>query len=388
VFLSSLADNGLLIAAIDLLNYRNDASWMTPALRITFYLSYVLVGPFVGAISDALPKSRIIFLANFVKIAGCGLLLIGVQPLVAYGLVGLGVAAYSPAKYGILPELLADGDLVAGNAWIEAVTVASILLGVGLGSLLVNPTMTTIGSSDIPVHNAIGMLGFVYAGASIFAAIIPRGIARDPSALNSPCSLLQEFHQSFWLLWRDHDSQISLAVTCLFWAASATLQFLILRWGTEALALDLSHGALLQTAVAVGMIVGAAAAARWIPLKRALTVLPTGIGIAVAVVGITFLTHISLAALLLAVIGALSGLLLIPMNALLQHRGQILLKSGQAIAVQNFNESLASLVLLAVYSILVYLGAPLIPTIDALGLLLLVAILLLAKQRRTTRQTA
>ncbi len=356
VFLSSLADNGLLIAAIDLLNHRNDASWMTPALRITFYLSYVLIGPFVGAIADALPKSRIIFLANLVKISGCVLLLMGVQPLVAYGLVGLGVAAYSPAKYGILPELLMDGDLVAGNAWIEAVTVASILLGVGLGSLLVNPAMTTIGSSDNPVHNAIVMLGFVYAGAGIFAAAIPRGVAADPSALNSPRSLLREFRQSFWLLWGDRDSQISLAVTCLFWAASATLQFMILRWGTEALELDLSQGALLQTAVAVGMIVGAAAAARWIPLKRALTVLPAGIGIAVAVVAITYQTHVSLAALLLAVVGALSGLLLIPMNALLQHRGQILLKSGQAIAVQNFNESLGSLVLLAVYSILVYLA--------------------------------
>lgn len=393
VFLGSLADNGLLIVAIDLLNHRNAASWMTPALRIIFYLSYALLGPFVGAVADALPKSRIIFFANLVKIAGCGLLLMGVQPLVAYGFVGLGVAAYSPAKYGILPELLPEGDLVTGNAWIEAVTVASILLGIGigigLGSLLVNPAMmSTIGSSDNPVHNAIGMLGFAYAGASIFAAVIPRGIERDPSALNRPRCLLREFHRSFRLLWSDYDSQISLTVTCLFWAASATLQFMILRWGTEALSLDLSQGALLQTAVAVGMIVGAAAAARWIPFKRALSILPAGIGIAVAVVAMTFLTHVSLAALLLAIIGALSGLLLIPMNALLQHRGQTLLKSGQAIAVQNFNESLGSLVLLAVYSLLVYLGVPLISIIDALGLLLLVAVLLLAKQRRTAPQGA
>ncbi|OTP78450.1 lysophospholipid transporter LplT [Caballeronia sordidicola] len=384
-FLSSLADNALLIAAIGLLIDRRAASWMTPALRLVFYLSYVSLGAFAGAVADAYPKSQVILLTNLVKVAGCGLLFAGIHPLVAYGLIGLGAAAYSPAKYGILPELVAQSDLVTANAWIEATTVLSILLGVGLGSLLINSTVITIGRASNAAHAAVGVLCMVYLFASLCSAAIPKGKATNSSALQDPRSLVQEFGRSFRILWHDSESQISLAVTTLFWAASAMLQFVILLWAALALHLNLSDAALLQTAVAIGMVMGAVAAVRWIPLSRALAVLPIGTGIAIAVVAMAFVTRVSVAATLLVVIGTLSGMLLVPMNALLQHRGQLLMHSGQAIAVQNFIESLGSLVLLASYAILLYLDVSLVLIIVVLGLFLMAALLLIMKRHRTNR---
>ena len=240
-FLSSLADNALLIVAIDLLMQRHAPGWMTPALRLFFYLSYVLLAAFAGAAADAAPKGRVLMATNLVKLCGCGLLLWHVQPLLAYTLVGLGAAAYSPAKYGILPELLPQDALVGANGWVEATTVLSILFGVALGS-------TLVGSKQ-----ALMAIGAVYLLAAACTLAIPHSPARNRAALAHPGVLLRDFSHSLALLWRDPDARISLAVTSLFWAASATLQFLVLRFAAERLGLTLSQGALLQIAVALGM---------------------------------------------------------------------------------------------------------------------------------------
>lgn len=382
-FLSSLADNALLVAAIGLLAERHSAPWMIPALRLCFYFSYVVLAVFAGAIADAFPKARIILLTNLVKLAGCGLLLTNVHPLLAYGLIGLGAAAYSPARYGILPELLPADRLIAANAWFEVTTVLSILLGFGLGSFLMNPAIHMATVAGTRAKTAVFTLSLIYVLASMSAAAIPADPASNPSALANPQKLFRDFHDAIRILWRDPESQISLAVTSLFWAASATLQFVILRWGAQALQLNLSNTAMLQTSVAVGMVAGAIAAARWIPLRRALAVIPLGFGIAAAIIAMVAIKRISIAAMLLTVIGVLSGLLLVPMNAMLQERGHLLMHSGQAIAVQNFSECLASLVLLAVYGVLLQINTPLAPTIIALGILLSIALLSVIKRRGT-----
>ena len=354
-FLSSLADNALLIVAIDLLMQRHAPGWMTPALRVFFYFSYVLLAAFAGAVADAAPKGRVLMATNLVKLGGCGLLLWHVQPLVAYALVGLGAAAYSPAKYGILPELLPQDALVGANGWIEATTVLSILFGVALGS-------TLVGSAQ-----ALMAIGAVYLLAAACTLAIPHSPARDRAALAHPGLLLRDFRHSLALLWRDPDARISLAVTSLFWAASATLQFLVLRFAAERLGLALSQGALLQIAVAIGMALGALGASRWFPLPRALRALPLGVVLGAAVLLMTLVTHPTIAAVLLVAIGALAGLLLVPMNALLQSRGLLCMNPGQSIAVQNFNESLASLAMLGVYGALLYFDAPLLPTLAGFG---------------------
>ena len=389
-FFSALADNALLIAAIGLLLERHAAAWTIPALRVFFYLSYIFLAVFVGAIADALPKGRVILATNLFKLAGCGLLLAQIHPLLAYALVGLGAAAYSPAKYGILPELLSPAELVAANAWMEISTVIAILLGVALGSLLMEQGTHIVQWAGRPALNATLLVGIVYIAAVLCAAVIP-SIASSPasraSELRHPLRLFGDFKNATSTLWHDHDSQISLAVTSLFWAAAAVLQFIVLRWAESVLQLALSKAALLQVAVAVGMVAGALGAARWVPLRSVLKVLPLGLLMGTLVLLMLLVTQVWTAVLLLAAIGAMAGLLLVPMNALLQQRGQLLMHPGQSIAVQNFHETLASLVLLAAYGLLIHAGVSILHCIAGFGLFVSMAVgLIMLKQRANRRQ--
>jgi LPLT family lysophospholipid transporter-like MFS transporter len=373
-FLSSLADNALLIVAIGLLMKRHSPEWMAPALRLFFYLAYVLLAFMAGAVADAAPKGRVMWATNLVKLAGCFLLMLELPPLVAYALVGLGAAAYSPAKYGILPELLPASDLVAANAWIEASTVASILLGTALGGSLVN------------ADAALPMIAGIYVLAAFAAWRIPHCPPRNREALKAPDRLLQAFARALILLWRDPQARITLAVTSLFWAAAAVLQFIVLRWAAERLALPLSQAALLQIAVAIGMVAGAIGAARWVTIERTMSVLPLGLVLGMLVMSMNWVDTVAIAVVVLALVGVLAGLILVAMNALLQRQGLRLMQPGQSIAVQNFYESLASLLMLAAYAALVAMQAPLEPTLTGFGVLLLVATTgLVAGSRRLLR---
>ena len=384
-FFSSLADNALLIGAIGLLMERHAAAWMTPTLRLLFYLAYVLLAAFAGAVADAFSKGRVIWLTNLIKLGGCVLLLAHVHPLLAYTIIGLGAAAYAPAKYGILTELLSTEELVSANAWMEVSTLLSILLGVGLASVLLAPANTTHLFQSLATQ-AVALIGFVYLLALLCAAMIPKSIASNRLFLQHPAELFKDFKFAFRALWRDLQGQISLAVTSLFWAASAVLQFIILRWAEQVLHLPLAQAALLQVSVALGMVAGAVAAARWVPLRHALTVLPLGIAIGVIVLMLAWISNLIAAISLLFVTGVLSGLLVVPMNALLQYRGSLLMSSGQAIAVQNFNESLWSLIMLFMYGALLYLNAPLFPTILGLGVLISVLMIYIISCQKRNRQ--
>jgi LPLT family lysophospholipid transporter-like MFS transporter len=386
-FCSSLADNALLIVAIALLAQRHAADWATPALRLFFYLSYVLLGPFAGAVADAWPKSRILFATNLVKLAGALLLLLQLHPLAAYALVGAGAAAYSPAKYGILAELLPAADLVRANAWIEVSTVLSIILGVALGSLLIAPPAfmqqwlpAGLANLSDPTRATL-WVGMIYALAAVCAAGVPVSPASDPAALSRPERLVAVFRAGVRTLFSDRPARLSLCVTSLFWSVSAVLQFIILRWAEQRLQLPLAQAALLQVAVAAGMVCGAVAAGRWITLERTLSVLPVGLAIGLLVLFMTLVTQVWLAACVLALIGLLSGVFLVPMNALLQHRGLQLLHPGQSIAVQNCTENLACLIVLAVYGALLMFDAPLLPVIAGFGSLVTVVMLAVLLRR-------
>jgi LPLT family lysophospholipid transporter-like MFS transporter len=366
-FLGSVADNALLIVAIGLLAQRHAAEWATPALRLFFYLSFVLTAVFAGAIADAFPKNRVLLATNLVKLGGCVLLLAHLHPLAAYALIGLGAAAHSPARYGILPELLPAEGLVAANAGVEIATVLAIVLGVALGGLLL----------VLPAIEALCVVAVCYAMAALCTCIIPRCRAANPGALRDPRGLVTSFASSFNTLWRDAEGRLALAVTSLFWAAAAVLQFVVLRWAQERLGLPLAQAALLQIAVALGMAGGAVAAARWVPLRQALRTLPVGVCMGLLVLAMNWVSSVWLTAALLAAVGGMAGLFVIPMNALLQHRGQQLMHAGQSIAVQNFNENLASLIMLAVYGALVWAQAPIGGVIVAFGLLVACAMLLI-----------
>lgn len=412
-FLSSLADNALLIAAIALLTSIQAPDWMTPLLKLFFVISYVVLACWVGIFADLMPKGRVMFITNAVKVTGCLMMLFGSHPLLSYAVVGVGAAAYSPAKYGILTELLPAEKLVVANGWIEGLTVVSIILGVVLGGVLVDPAvgasvlaffhMPLVGLHTV-AEGAIAVIVFVYAAAAIVNLAIPDTGARYSKNSFEPIASLRNFAYSCYLLWTDRLGQISLSVTTLFWGAGAVLQFLVLKWAEAALGMNLSQGAMLQAVVSIGIALGAVSAAAFVPLKKAVNVLPVGVamGLLVALMsgfhesmiagGLTiFGTDIRYAAifagLMMILIGMLAGFFVVPMNALLQHRGHVLMSAGRSIAVQNFNENSSILLMLALYSLLIKCDLSVQTTMLSFGLFVAVSMcLVILKHRRNQKE--
>ncbi len=362
-FFSSLADNALLIAAIALLIELAAPEWMRPLLKLFFTVSYVVLAPFVGAFADSMPKGRVMFVTNTIKVAGCAMLFFSVHPLLAYAVVGFGAAAYSPAKYGILTELLPPEKLVAANGWIEGTTVGSIVLGTMVGGALISPMVSHALLSidlplidtgvDSPAEAAIAVIALIYLVAAGFNLRIPDTGARYEKQHINPIRLVQDFWVCNKTLWQDKLGQISLAVTTLFWGAGATLQFIVLKWAEVQLGMPLGRAAILQGIVALGIAGGAVLAAKFVPLKNTPSVLKLGVLMGLFVPLMTLVTSLAGAIPLLIIIGGLAGYFVVPMNALLQHRGHVLLSAGHSIAVQNFNENLNVLTMLGLYALLI-----------------------------------
>jgi MFS family permease len=388
-FFSSLADNALLVAAIALLMQMHTPEWMTPLLKFFFTVSYVLFAAFVGAFADSMAKGRVMFITNMVKIAGCavmffheGIALSGVHAwlvvLIAYSIVGLGAAAYSPAKYGILTEYLPHHKLVIANGWIEGLTVASIILGTLLGGVLISQAISSmLLDFDVPgvelgvdtaPEAAIMVIMVFYLIAAIFNLYIPDTGVDHRAPSRNPFYLIREFSHCVKLLWSDKLGQISLATTTLFWGAGATLQFIVLKWAEVALGYTLSQATVLQGVCAVGIALGSVVAARFVPLRHAASVVPVGIAMGFVVIAMNFAQTVAVAIPLMILIGALAGFFVVPMNAMLQHRGHILMGAGHSIAVQNFNENLSILVMLSVYALLMWLDFSIYTVIVIFGL--------------------
>ncbi|MBU1235214.1 MAG: lysophospholipid transporter LplT [Gammaproteobacteria bacterium] len=377
-FFSALADNTLLIAAIAILRDVQAPAEYEPLLKTSFTVSYVALAAFVGAFADSMPKWRVMFISNNIKIFGCALMFFDVHPLVAYAVVGLGAAAYSPAKYGILTEYLPHRLLVVANGWIEGLTVIAIILGVVLGGLIIQPNVAqsllsfnfpllSTGIDTIAEMNLL-VVGALYAVAALFNLYVPdTGVDHKPLKRN-PLYLIHEFSHCLKLLWRDRLGQISLAVTTLFWGAGATLQFIVIEWAKAAMNLDLSNASMLQGIVAVGVAIGAALAAKMISLRKSVRVIPLGMAMGLGVILMIFVRDMWLAVPLLVVVGAFSGFFVVPMNALLQHRGHILMGAGHSIAVQNFNENLSILIMTGIYSLLLMAGLSIFAVITLFGL--------------------
>ena len=398
-FFSSLADNALLIAAIALLTSLAAPDWMTPLLRLAFVLSYILLAAWVGVLSDMWPKGRVMFVTNLIKIGGCLLLLFGSHPLLAYGVVGAGAAAYSPAKYGILSEILPPEKLVAANGWMEGLTVISIILSIVLGGVLVDPVVgeALVDFAHVPVVGqttladaAIAVVTLVYVVAALINLKIRDTGAKYPNARFNALGNVITFAKTCKTIFTDTFCVSSLLVTTLFWGTGAVLQFLVLRWADERLGLPLSQASMLQAVVSVGIAFGAVLAARFVPIHRAFHVLWTGVAMGLAVAAMSFYSEsfvpgavtigaesvrvsVLVACLMMIVVGTLAGLFLVPMNAVFQRRGQLLLSSGQAVAVQNLSENTMILTMLGIYALLVKLELSVLATMCAFGLFLAVA---------------
>jgi MFS transporter, LPLT family, lysophospholipid transporter len=407
-FFSSFADNALLVAAIATLIQMAAPEWMTPLLKFFFTISYVVFAAFVGAFADSMPKGRVMFLTNLVKIVGCLLMFVAawlpdpgqsvyIPVLVAYGVVGFGAAAYSPAKYGILTEYLPHHKLVVANGWIEGLTVASIIFGTLFGGVLVSETVgKKLLAIDIPQletgidsapEAAILIIIVFYGIAAIFNLYIPNTGVDHRAPSKNPLFLIHEFAHCVKLLWTDRLGQISLATTTLFWGAGATLQFIVIKWAAVALGYTLSQATILQGICAVGIATGSVLAARFIPLNRAVNVVPVGIAMGIIVIIMIFVRSIYIAVPLMILIGALAGFFVVPMNALLQHRGHILMGAGHSIAVQNFNENLSILTMLGVYSLLIWLDFSIHTVIVLFGVFVAVTMSLVRQRHLNNLRT-
>ncbi|MCD0505309.1 lysophospholipid transporter LplT [Bordetella petrii] len=397
---SSLADNALFIAAIALILELHGPDWMAPMMKWSFALAYVVLAAFVGAIADSFPKGRVMFATNALKVGGCLLMFmyanLGLEPAhqtylvcLAYGLVGVGAAAYSPAKYGIVTEMLPPEMLVKGNSWIEGLTVLSIIVGTVVGGVLISPAASelllkheTIGRLvHTPAEAAILVIACVYLLAALCNLLIPQTHVRYPPQQKNPMRLTLTFFSYVKVLWQDKLGQISLAVTTLFWGAGAVLQLIVIEWGRRHLGYRLDEASMLMGVAALGTVVGSILAGR-IPLRKALSVLPVGVlmGLVVLLMPLVHSTWSVYALLMLT--GGLAGFFVVPMNALLQHRGHVLLSAGHSIAVQNFNEQLNILLMVAIYTILLWANLPINTIIVLFGLLVAILMILFMRWSR------
>jgi len=378
-FFSSLADNALLVAAVELLRMSKAPAWQTPALAPMFALFYVVLAPFVGAFADSIPKGKVMFVSNTIKIAGCLMMLFGSHPLLAYAVVGLGAAAYSPAKYGILTELLPPSQLVKGNGWIEGLTVGSIILGILLGGQLVGPKLSPmLLGLDLPVLDtgidtapeaAISIIVFIYVLAAIFNLYIPRTDAPLQPMTGSLGEMLRDFSHCNARLWSDKLGQITLATTTLLWGIFGNLRLIVFAWAAAALGYSTTQASGLAGVVIIGSVIGAVTASMTMKLDKATRVLPLAIVVGLLMIGLNVINNVWVAAPFLVVLGALCGYLIVPMNALLQHRGHNLMGAGRSIAVQNFNEQACILGVGALYSGLTKFGLSAFVAIATFGLL-------------------
>ena len=383
-FFSSLADNALLIAAISMLVQLLAPEWMTPMLKFVFTVSYVLFAALVGAVADAMPKGKVMYYTNTIKILGCLLLLthewwamLGMDSyatiFMGYAVVGFGAAAYSPAKYGILTEYLPHHKLVVANGWIEGLTVLSIILGTLLGGALVSEAISdriiaiNIPHIDTPGEGAIIFIAVLYVIAAIFNLYIPNTGVDHKMVSRNPIHLIREFAHCNKLLWQDKYGQISLATTTLFWGAGATLQFIVIKWADTTLGYTLSQASYLQGVCAVGIATGAMLAAKLVPLNKSVSVIPMGVAMGVIVVLMNLVTNVYFAVPLIIIIGSLAGFFVVPMNALLQHRGHLLMGAGHSIAVQNFNENLSILAMIGLYALLIWMDVSIYVVIALFG---------------------
>jgi len=371
-FLSALADNALIFAAIGMLHALMAPGWQIPLLQEGFVITFIILSPFVGSFSDAWPKGQILLFSNIIKLIGTLAMLLGLHPLLAYMLVGIGAAPYSPAKYGILSELVNAEKLVKANGLLEGTTIVAVLLGAVLGGKLVDTSLTA----------TLIIICLCYLFAAGVNMLIPRIPVRHTLKKISIAILVRDFWVALTLLFRNNDACFSLIGTSVFWGTASTLRMLMVAWVPVALGItDLSMPANLNGTVAIGIAVGAVLASFFVSLKSVNRVLPAGILIGIVIIIFANVMNLYVAILLMVIAGALAGFYLIPLNALLQERGNESVGSGHAVAVQSFVENCAMFGFIGLYTLMNKAGMPVVQSATIFGGTVLSGIILLAMFR-------
>ena len=371
-FTSGLADNALLILGIAFLNEQGYPGWWAPLLKFSFTLSYVFLAPMMGPLADAFSKAKLMACMNALKVVGVAFIFTSFHPMLAFAIVGLAASAYAPAKYGLITETVPESGLVKANGWLEVTVVMSVILGTACGGMLVaastmawmsNLNSGFIDTLSLGIHTAYAgpllSLILIYMTAAILNFGIPNANVTYAQESMRPNALIQNFMRSNYILWSDPVGRISLAVTTLFWGIGAVVQFAVLLWAKEALNMPLEKASLLQAIVAIGVIFGAGVAGHSIALKSAYKVLPLGLWLGCSLPALAFANSLWIAIPLMLITGFAGGMLMVPMNALLQNRGNNLLTAGRSIAVQGFNENASVMLMLGIYSGLLAMEFPL-----------------------------
>lgn len=364
-FFSAFGDSALFFATLGILIQEKYPLWSHSTLQMLFIVAYVVLAPFVGQIADSFPKGRVMMFANGIKLLGAGVIIVGLDPFVGYTLVGIGATAYSPAKYGILGEITHGDQLVKANGLIEASTLAAILIGSLMGGWLV----------DMSPYFALGMCCVMYAAAVISNCYIPSVKPARTDVGWNVVEMVKRFADACKVLWRDEGTRMSLVGTSLFWGAGITLRFLLILWVPIALHMDgLLTPTLLNAMVAVGIVIGAAAAAKWITLKTVNRCIPAGILLGACVVCFILQESYFMSYVILMLVGVFGGFFIVPLNTLLQDRGKQTVGAGNAVAVQNFGENTAMLLMLGLYTLAVKAGMPVVAIGCIFGSLLALSI--------------
>jgi len=371
-FASGLADNALLILGIAFLNEQGYPGWWAPLLKFSFTLSYVFLAPLMGPLADAFPKAKLMAFMNALKVVGVAFIFTSFHPMLAFAIAGMAASAYAPAKYGLVTETVPAAQLVKANGWLEVTVVMAVIMGTACGGLLVaSKSFAWMSALNLSFIELLGLsletqyagpllsLIVIYSIAGLLNFGIPNLNIRYAQESMRPIALFKNFIQSNRILWQDPVGKLSLAVTTLFWGIGAVVQFAVLLWAKEALNMPLEQASLLQAVVAFGVIFGAGMAGHYVALQNAYKVLPLGLWLGLSLPALAFSTSLWIAIPLMLITGFAGGMLMVPMNALLQNRGYTLLTAGRSIAVQGFNENASVMIMLAVYSGLLALELPL-----------------------------
>ena len=371
-FASGLADNALLILGIAFLSEQGYPGWWAPLLKFSFTLSYVFLAPLMGPLADAFSKAKLMACMNALKVVGVAFIFTSFHPVLAFAIAGMAASAYAPAKYGLVTETVPAEQLVKANGWLEVTVVMAVILGTACGGLLVaSKSFAWMSTLNLSFIELLGLsletqyagpllsLIVIYSIAGLLNFGIPSVNIRYVQQSMKPVALFKNFIQSNRILWQDPVGKLSLAVTTLFWGIGAVVQFAVLLWAKEALNMPLEQASLLQAVVAFGVIFGAGMAGHYVALQNAYKVLPLGLWLGLSLPALAFSTSLWIAIPLMLITGFAGGMLMVPMNAVLQNRGYILLTAGRSIAVQGFNENASVMVMLGVYSGLLALELPL-----------------------------
>jgi len=387
-FASGLADNAFLILGIAFLTEQGYPGWWAPLLKFSFTFSYVLLAPLMGPLADAFAKAKLMAFMNALKVVGVAFVFTSFHPMLAFAIVGMAASAYAPAKYGLITETVPAEQLVKANAWLEVTVVMSVILGTVCGGLLVavknfefmvllNQGFLDSFQLTIETQYAGPLLSLIviYIAAALLNFGIPSIDIKYVQQSMKPIALIQNFYQSNRILWTDPVGKLSLAVTTLFWGIGAVVQFAVLVWAKEALEMPLEQATLLQAVVAIGVIFGAGVAGYLIALHHAFKVLPLGLWLGISLPALVFSSSLWIAIPLMLLTGFAGGMLMVPMNALLQNRGYKLLTAGRSIAVQGFNENASVMIMLGIYSGLLAFEFPLKWVMTLMGTVMTLGIL-------------